>query len=225
MWFRTTLDAASFPGPAHRIATFQPIDDRATVYLNGKKLHEQPNFAPFYVDLDPAWRPAGPNVLVVLVEDVQGRGGFMAGVPDLLTSELGEPVAGAKLGGTWRMRGGVGEPNPRGARWNEGTDVGGAPAFFRSSFTLPRGWREGAVRVLRVGVDGLSRGFVWVNGQNLGRYPEAIKAPGLYVPEPWLRDGANELVVFDEDGASPQQVRLSIEQAASRAKLVARPAK
>ena len=63
---------------------------------------------------------------------------------------------------------------------------------------------------------GLSRGFVWLNGHNLGRYPERIPVDGLYLPECWQKKGRNELVVFDEEGHSPAQVKIRVEQAASR---------
>ena len=57
---------------------------------------------------------------------------------------------------------------------------------------------------------------MWLNGHNLGRYPEKIKAPGLYLPECWLKEGENMLVVFDEEGAPITPVKLEVETAASR---------
>ena len=52
---------------------------------------------------------------------------------------------------------------------------------------------------------------MWLNGHNLGRYPEKIKAPGMYLPECWLNDGENTLVVFDEEGAAIEPVKLEVE--------------
>ena len=63
---------------------------------------------------------------------------------------------------------------------------------------------------------GLTRGTVWLNGHNLGRYPEKILVSSLYLPECWLADGVNTLTVFDETGAAPTQVQLVTETAASR---------
>ncbi|MGO8764970.1 MAG: hypothetical protein ACLQSR_07530, partial [Limisphaerales bacterium] len=59
---------------------------------------------------------------------------------------------------------------------------------------------------------------VWVNGHNLGRYPEKIAAPGVYIPECWLNAGpnANTLVIYDERGHLPTQVQVQPETAASR---------
>jgi beta-galactosidase len=56
---------------------------------------------------------------------------------------------------------------------------------------------------------------VWVDGHNLGRYPEKIPAPGLYIPECWLKGGENILTIYDEDGASPTQVSVEYELNAS----------
>jgi hypothetical protein len=57
--------------------------------------------------------------------------------------------------------------------------------------------------------------MVWVNGHSLGRYPEKIRVDSLYVPEPWIKPGVNEVVVFDDTGASPSAVQLVVD-AASR---------
>jgi beta-galactosidase len=62
---------------------------------------------------------------------------------------------------------------------------------------------------------GLSKGQVFVNDQNAGRFFTATgdgKAVGpqtrLYLPGPWLKTGTNELVIFDEHGFDPSRVRL-----------------
>ncbi len=57
---------------------------------------------------------------------------------------------------------------------------------------------------------------MWLNGHNLGRYPERIRVGGLYLPECWLVHGRNTLTVFDEAGNAPARVRLYVETAASR---------
>jgi beta-galactosidase len=57
---------------------------------------------------------------------------------------------------------------------------------------------------------------VWLNGHNLGRYPEKVPVDGEYLPECWLNPGQNTLIVFDEDGNLPTQTHLRIEEAASR---------
>jgi len=47
----------------------------------------------------------------------------------------------------------------------------------------------------------IAKGFVWVNGHALGRAWNIGPQKTLYVPGPWLHPGANEVIVFDLDGA------------------------
>ncbi|MDQ1044644.1 beta-galactosidase family protein [Streptomyces sp. V4I2] len=49
---------------------------------------------------------------------------------------------------------------------------------------------------------GWTRGFVWINGFNLGRYWSAGPQRSLYVPGPVLREGTNEVWVLELDQAS-----------------------
>lgn len=44
-----------------------------------------------------------------------------------------------------------------------------------------------------------SKGTVWVNGHQLGRFWNVGPQQTLYVPGPWLRKGSNTVVVFDLD--------------------------
>ncbi len=41
------------------------------------------------------------------------------------------------------------------------------------------------------------KGYVWVNGNNLGRYWEVGPQKRLYCPACWLKEGENEIIVFD----------------------------
>lgn len=218
-WLRTQLDAHTLPGNAHRVVVSPAIDDRAVYFLNGHRLFEQPTgIGGYEVDLDRAWKDGGPNVLVLLVEDQQGRGGFLSGVPELISIPPGEIVAGASVGPIWKMRGGIG--NPTGGPWHKldaQAKPVGVPAYYRGKFKLP--WSPsgmGARPILRVKTQGLFGGFGWLNGHPLGRYPQKVKVEGLYLPEAWLKSGNNELVLFDERGQSPVAVQLVVEESASR---------
>lgn len=48
-----------------------------------------------------------------------------------------------------------------------------------------------------------SKGFVWVNGRNLGRFWSVGPQFRLYCPGVWLKPGANEIVVFDMHRVTP----------------------
>ena len=64
--------------------------------------------------------------------------------------------------------------------------------------------------------DGLTKGQLYVNGHNAGRYfvrthTNAAVPPQsrYYLPEAWLRtDASNELVLFEEHGRAPHKCKL-----------------
>ena len=139
------------------------------------------------------------------------------------TGGLGKPVtllarrpADAVVTG-WKLRGGPGDPLAA-SGWKP---LGAARRLQRPGL-LPHDVRRRAARrvgphpIWRVVTTGLGHGSVWVNGHNLGRYPEKIPINGLYVPECWLQAGKNSLVIYDEDGKRPDQVTVAAETAASR---------
>ena len=65
------------------------------------------------------------------------------------------------------------------------------PAFHRGTFTLA------SVADTYLDVSALRKGFVWVNGHNLGRTWEIGPQQSLFLPAPWLQKGTNQVVVFD----------------------------
>jgi beta-galactosidase len=46
----------------------------------------------------------------------------------------------------------------------------------------------------------LGKGMVWINGRPLGRFWSIGPQGALYLPAPWLKEGRNEIVVFDVNG-------------------------
>jgi beta-galactosidase len=116
----------------------------------------------------------------------------------------------------WTMCGGVENDLAVVKDWNELKETENTPTFYRATFETMPPQEIGAHPILRVNYQGLSRGTMWINGHNLGRYPEKINIDSLYIPECWLKNGGNTLTVFDETGASPKQMALVVETAASR---------
>jgi beta-galactosidase len=51
-----------------------------------------------------------------------------------------------------------------------------------------------------------TKGVVWVNGHNLGRYWEIGPQHRLFCPVSWLRPGRNEILVFDLHQTTPQPI-------------------
>ncbi|MGW1891923.1 glycoside hydrolase family 35 protein [Streptomyces sp. NPDC002004] len=74
-------------------------------------------------------------------------------------------------------------------------DEGGAPGVYRGVFEV-RGAGDAVVEL-----PGWTRGFVWVNGFNLGRYWAVGPQESLYVPGPVVREGPNEVWVLELERA------------------------
>ena len=73
--------------------------------------------------------------------------------------------------------------------------------FFKATFNLDK------TGDTYIDMSGYRKGIVWVNGHNLGRYWEIGPQKNLYCPAPWLKKGANEIVVFDLHQEAPAPVK------------------
>lgn len=73
-------------------------------------------------------------------------------------------------------------------------DISGTPTFSR--FTLEADESCDTF----VDTEGFGKGFVAVNGFNLGRYWEIGPQKRLYLPGPLLKKGKNTIIVFESDG-------------------------
>ena len=62
-------------------------------------------------------------------------------------------------------------------------------------------------------LSGYSKGMVYVNGHNLGRYWNIGPQQKLYCPAPWLKKGDNEIIVFDllQSSTAPIKGAVSLE--------------
>ena len=75
-----------------------------------------------------------------------------------------------------------------------------APAFYHVPFSVDRPLDT------FLALPGWTKGVAWVNGFNLGRYWKVGPQQTLYVPAPILRQGENELVIFEQHGTKKMQV-------------------
>ena len=80
-------------------------------------------------------------------------------------------------------------------------DVSSVPAFHRGIFDLKK---TGDVFL---DMSGWGKGCVWVNGHNLGRFWYIGPQQTLYCPGVWLREGVNELVVFELEDKGQRSVQ------------------
>ena len=216
-WYRATV---KLKAAGRGTLTFSGKADDIVVLVNGKRCDGDAEFV------------QGKNQITVLVSHRGRQKAFnylgtlndyhRKGLFGPAQLEIGDKKIDVK---GWRMRGGVAMDM---VYWPGSTSYSandtnrherlfpsieaGVPGFYRAWFKtdiVPG-------RVLRLVTKSLSPGTAWLNGHNLGRYPEKIPCPGMYLPECWLKDGDNTLVIFDETGASPKNVKLEIERAASR---------
>ncbi|CAN5549353.1 beta-galactosidase [soil metagenome] len=69
---------------------------------------------------------------------------------------------------------------------------GGGVGFYRGSFTVSKPGDT------FLDTKGWNKGYVWVNGRNLGRFWDIGPQRTMVLPAPWLKRGRNEVVVLDE---------------------------
>jgi beta-galactosidase len=65
------------------------------------------------------------------------------------------------------------------------------PAFFRGQFEVS------SLGDTFLDMRGWGKGYVWVNGHNLGRYWKIGPQQSLFLPGFWLKGGTNQVVVLD----------------------------
>jgi beta-galactosidase len=205
-WFMTEINRT----PAqHHLIEFPGANQDVTVFLNGVKVGNHPRWGdPFSLSLDPVFQQGSSIKVILLVRNYDAAGGVSRGVR--LISYNGEhPVTG------WRMRGGTGIVTASDWRALKPSEHFDGPQFFRSTFNVSSAGAQRVTSIWRVVVAGMSHGNVWVNGHNLGRYPDKIPVNGLYIPECWLKL-ENTVDIYDEDGNTPDHVSIQVEAAASR---------
>ncbi|MDP9175523.1 MAG: beta-galactosidase [Planctomycetota bacterium] len=236
-WYRTNLQV---PAAGSYDLKFADAGDWVAVFVDGKfaakSAVKRRDKKPVPVTLNIRMEE-GSHLLAVLTSHV-GRSKFFPYIGPLTNLDrkgLSGPVSmrrnESQRGGTspmmqsdlegaindWRMRGNVTPPVENAtSAWQRMPQEAVAASWMRAHFKVSPPSSAGPHPILRVTTSGLSRGFVWLNGHNLGRYPEKLKVDGIYLPECWLKDGENTITLFDEEGGSPAEVKLVVEEAASR---------
>lgn len=207
-WF-TTIIPQQPAGTSKITLSFKSVDENATVFINGRQVFKHDGWnQPFEVDIADAATLKAPIRLALFIENYSNEGGIDQPVK---INAIGD--APAVTG--WQMKGGPGNAlAAKGWKKFTGKVKSNAPCFYRSSFTVPQ--VKGKTFIWRFEPKGLGHGSVWVNGHNIGRYPEKISITSLYIPECWLKTGLNQLVIYDEDGKQPGDTQIVAEQEAGR---------
>ena len=227
-WYRTTIHRNA---PGTVMLKFAGSGDVLRLFVNGQRVAGDKNGAPFSLQ-------AGDNELAVLcwnegrpkMYNFTGPTGLMAakgiwGPVTLTEGSDGTAMKGGQEG--WHFHPGLSNMRETPllasvTNWREflkGKGVAGwmsqpdrpmapnTPLFFRADFTLVAD--PILHQPLSLRTTGLKSGSVWINGHNLGPYKNTgNRATEMYVPECWLKNGANTMVIFDAEGAAPTQAAL-----------------
>lgn len=78
----------------------------------------------------------------------------------------------------------------------------GMPAFYKFEFEA----EEAGDTFLDT--EGFGKGCAFINGFNLGRYWEIGPQKRLYIPGPLVKQGKNEIILFETEGKSAERIRL-----------------
>jgi beta-galactosidase len=215
-WYRVALKEGADPGASPY--SFGKIADNASFYLDGKlagtfngggKKEYQISFP----------KPEGAHELEIFVSH-SGREKYLSRIGGLdyfdakkgLVGPVKSP-AGDLLSG-WKMKGGEDPASPN-LSWGPVAKTHGVPAFYRTHIKLDAQPPNGTV--YRFVTTGLTRGSIWLNGHNMGRYPEILRGcMGIWLPSCWMTEGDNIVTVFDEEGAKIDQASIQLETTASR---------
>ena len=195
-----TMDALGLPGGLVRYSTVAPasgrldlgeVRDRAIVLLDGVRVAVVERDAPGSCEVREGAR------IDVLVEDL-GRVNYGPRIGE--AKGLLGPVTldGAAVQG-WSAAAIELDSVP--LRSLNGAATLDAPVLAGGEFELAE------PADLFLDTTGFGKGMAWVNGANLGRFWQRGPTQTLYVPGPLLREGRNELVVLELDGATPSTAR------------------
>ena len=192
--YKTSLPA----GPGGELL-LDALHDYAVIYLDQKeagrldrRLNQQKIALP---------AASGPRELAILVEN-SGRINYTAAIRGErkgITRQV--TLAGRELTG-WEV---YPLPMDRTAdiRFSNAPCVG--PCFYRTSLDASKS--AGGLRDTFLDTSTLTKGFLWINGQPLGRSWNIGPQGALYLPGPWLRPGANETIIFDLGGSGLPSLR------------------
>jgi beta-galactosidase len=164
------------------------VHDYALIYANGTllgSLDRRLEQNRLHVDLKE------PNTRLDILVENTGRVNFTVAIRGESQGITKQVMLGGKLLSDWQI-------------YSLPMENTGKLAFRATDCTVPCFYR-GTLQVDRVAdtfleASGFTKGFVWVNGQPLGRIWDIGPQKTLYLPGPWLHLGANDVIVFDLEG-------------------------
>ncbi len=201
--FGYTLYRTTVTGPKDRAAiTADVIHDRAHVFVNGelRAVWERSNKEKIKKDSVEIALGIGESVDIDILVENMGRVNYGPKLRDR------KGIHGVRLGYQhhfgWKMY-----PLPMvdlsKLKYTQAKGKLEGPVFLRGTLNI-----KGKPADTFLRLDGFKKGFVTVNGINIGRYyNEAGPQKTLYVPAPFLREGDNEIIVFESDSTDCTTVK------------------
>jgi beta-galactosidase len=170
------------------------IHDYATVFLNGTyigKLDRREGINSIDIPVTDVEAP----VLELLVE-AMGRINYGANIIDRKGITDSVTLNGATLL-NWKI---YNLPMDRKYVYDlrsSGKSIKKPGVFFRGNFVLTRAEGNTGADTF-IDFTNYTKGIIWINGHNLGRYWNIGPQKRLYCPAGWLREGLNEIMLFDQ---------------------------
>jgi hypothetical protein len=178
------------PAGERAILTFTGDRNPGALFVNGQQVARfSRHYGGGYVkaDVTHLLRP-GANAIALNIQDY-------AGMPWQASLLVFDPARA--LQAAWSFRAGI-TPGQVDAK-------GSGAAFWRQRFAYdPADHGTGA---LKLALHGMSKGQIWFNGYNAGRFWQIGPQEFYKLPASWLA-AENELLLLDEQGHEPKQVRL-----------------
>ncbi|HWA83454.1 MAG TPA: beta galactosidase jelly roll domain-containing protein, partial [Fimbriimonadaceae bacterium] len=206
VWYRADLGSGA--RSKNLEVHFEHVDDNGLIFLNGRRVMGHSGWSePFDVPIGNLWNPAGPNKLVVLVQNDSGPGGI-TGPVFLRVLEPEKPAKEATSGfddRAWRI---VHLPHDFVVEgtFTQTADAshGSLPvseAWYRKTFTLPAAYKDKSVWI---DFDGAYRdSTVYLNGHKLGHWPSGY-AGFRFSLNRYANFGGKNVIAVHVDARQPE---------------------
>ncbi len=163
------------------------LRDFAQVFINGKRVG---TLNRMFKQKELPVKVKKGDRLAILVENL-GRINYGRGLMYNRKGIIGEVQFNGKTLSDWKMYC-LPFKNTQSFQFTENTGKLTSPVVYKGTFWLDK-TGDTFLDMRQFG-----KGVVFVNGHNLGRYWEMGPQQTLYLPRPWLKEGENTIVIFEQ---------------------------
>lgn len=194
------------PEKERAVLQMRGFDFAAEIYVNGHKAGHYPGWQSGrekllditdYIHRD-------DNLVSLTFENIKNPSMFRPGLIEKEVRILSFSPKDA-LAGDWQFKPVEEEKILHNLKWKQ-LKIDKSPerlSWFRAKFHMP----SLLSRPIRLRMDGMGKGLIWLNGHFLCRYWQIGPHEEYWLPEPWLKRD-NEIIIFEEEEKLPADVRL-----------------